>query len=93
MSTQQDADKEAELLLQNLDVGEIDEGYHYAHTDNRAESFMIAGNGPSAWVWFVFDTEGAWDHAYIEYVDSEDRAFVEIPHHKIERLYNALHGR
>lgn len=52
------------------------------------ETFMVSGNGPTAWVWFVFGDLGI-KHAYIEYDDGHI-ALLRIPFHLEVRLLNAL---
>jgi hypothetical protein len=61
----------------------------FDHNTHRAEKFFVAGNGPSAWVWFVFTDDRAIDHAYMEYSDGH-LALLPIPFHLQDRLLAAL---
>lgn len=61
----------------------------YVYAKHRAEKFMVAGSGPSAWVWFLFTDEGDIDHAYLEYADGH-LALLPIPIHLRDRLLQAL---
>lgn len=61
----------------------------FDNNHHRTEKFMVAGNGPSAWVWFVFGDGGGIDHAYMEYSDGH-LALLPIPFHLQDILLNAL---
>lgn len=61
----------------------------YDHDNHRAEKFFVAGNGPSAWVWFIFGEGGSIDHAYMEYSDGHE-ALLPIPFHLREKLLEVL---
>lgn len=61
----------------------------YDHSKRRAETFMVSGNGPSGWVWFIFTEEGEIDHAYMQYSDGHT-ALLPIPFHLEQRLLDAL---
>lgn len=65
-------------------------GYTFAHSQVQAESFMLAGSGPAAWAWFVYDEDGEVDHAYFEYCTWDERALVPIPSHLWGTLLKAL---
>lgn len=66
-------------LLADLKSHRIGDGYTYDSQKVRAESFMVAGSGPGAWVWFVYDVDGDIDHCYVEYCDFNGRALVPVP--------------
>lgn len=66
-------------LLSDLKSHRIGDGYTYDSQRVRAESFMVAGSGPGAWVWFVYDVDGAIDHCYVEYCDFGGRSLVAVP--------------
>lgn len=61
----------------------------YDHAKHRAEKFMISGNGPSAWVWFLFGDGADIDHAYLKYSDGR-LALLPIPPHLRDPLLKAL---
>lgn len=84
------AEVETASIMAALRDDEITRADVYAHEEVRAESFMLAGNGPSVWVWFVYDSTGDFDHVYIEYADSEGTAIAMIPRHLWTRLRIAL---
>lgn len=69
------------LELPEDDDDGIHDGYTYAHERKRTEGFMLAGNGPTAYAWFVFTDDGEIDHAYLEYYDSAyDVAPIPVPY-------------
>jgi hypothetical protein len=67
-------------LLVDAETNEIPEdgSYTYDSDKGRAERFMVAGGGPSAWAVFV---EFAIDDVtgYLEYADSAGTTIVHIP--------------
>lgn len=71
----------------NSEIG--DGSMVYDHNEHRAEKFMIAGGGPSGWVWFIFGDEGDIDLAFMEYSDGH-LALLPIPFHLREPLLEAL---
>lgn len=62
----------------------------YGKTVGRVEKYMIAGNGPTEWVCFVFDEEGDLDHAYLHYSSSPDSAVVLLGQFDGEDLYQQM---
>lgn len=64
----------------------------YGKTVGRVEKYMIAGNGPTEWVCFVFDEEGDLDHAYLYYASAGDNAVVILGQYDGEDLYAQMKG-
>lgn len=86
----------AELFLDDLliDMGSDDNkpgdgAYTYDDSKGRAERYMLAGNGPSAWVVFV---EFAPDDVtgYLEYADGDGTTTTYIPEPLVSELRTAL---
>lgn len=76
------------MVLTDLAAG-LEEGYTYSSDTNTVETFMLAGNGPSAWAHFVIADDEV-EHAYIEYADSGGTVLVLIPAHQQEALLSAF---
>lgn len=64
----------------------------YAKSVGRVEMFMIAGNGPTEHVCFVFDEEGDLNHAYLHYTSSGDGAVILLGQFDGEDLYKQMKG-
>lgn len=64
----------------------------YGKTVGRVEQYMIAGNGPTAYVCFVFDEDGDLDHAYLHYASSGDSAVVLLGQFDGEDLHKQMRG-
>jgi hypothetical protein len=65
-----------------------DSGYVYGVGRQHAETFMLAGNGPTAHAVFLFDN-GEVDTGYIEYTESTGE-IVRLPDWIAADLYAAL---
>lgn len=81
-----EAIRQVEVLIGDHAYGGITDGYTYDHQRLHAESFMLAGGGPSAWAWFVFREDATIDHSYVEYVNSQGTALIPIPRHLEDAL-------
>lgn len=64
----------------------------YGKSVGRVEEFMIAGNGPSAWLCFVLDADGDLHYAYLRYVAAGEPALVHLGQYDGEELYKAVKG-
>lgn len=72
-------------LLKSYEDGEVGDGsYTYADDSGAAKRFMVAGNGPTAWI--VFVRMGDDLSAHLEYSDSEGSVVVALPDHDVEQL-------
>lgn len=78
-----------EEVLEDLGRG-LESGYTYTHERARTESFMLAGNGPSAWARFLLDDEGDVRLGYIEYSDGGGTVLVPVPDNKAEELLRTM---
>lgn len=77
------------LVLNDYDAGEIYDGYTYATERDRVESFMLAGNGPTAWARFVLRGREIVS-AYVDYASGGVEALALIPDYKASDLLAAL---
>jgi hypothetical protein len=94
-TTQEKATRYLNAVLEDVDNIDADEpeignGYVYAHEIGKWERFMLAGNGPTVYAYFLFDEEGDVDHAYIEYCESTGNALAVVPSHRTDELLSAL---
>lgn len=65
-------------------------GEVYAKSSRRVEEYMIAGNGPSAWLCFVFHIDNELAYAYLRYVSSGDPAIIHFGQYDGEVLYQQV---
>lgn len=61
----------------------------YDTTKQRYESYMVAGNGPSVWVVFLFDDTDDLSDAFVQYHDGEECAYVDVPRDAWTRVLTA----
>lgn len=83
----------ATTLLDNFDSGKVTPEYGYGIGYYRAVGITLAGGGPGAQLFFVFDGEGDLDHAYIDYFDMYGGQCLRLPEWYAERLQQALDVR
>lgn len=97
MATQEEADRYRDLVLGDLSTPKdgIDESYVYTHERGHWERFMLAGNGPTVYAYFVFRAREARepeevDHAYVEYCDFDGSKLAAVPQGRVNDLLEAL---
>lgn len=82
--------------LDDPDDGPGDGTYTYETKRVLAEGYMVSGNGPTAYVWFVFTDPTQTgeppeiDHAYLEYSNGSGIETVAFAQYPAERLLKAL---
>ncbi len=64
----------------------------YAKGHGRVERYLIAGGGPTEYLYFVFDEDGDLDHAYLRYSSTGDIAIVPFGPFDAEDLYKQVEG-
>lgn len=53
----------------------------------KAERYMVCGNGPTAYLYFIFDDDGDIDHAYLEFSTGDGRTVHSlVSSHKYSAL-------
>lgn len=85
-----DAEEHLAGVLQSMTAGEIADGsFTYDDETGRAEKFMVAGGGPSAYAVFV---EFARDDVtgYLEFADVTGTTIVYIPDRFVFKLRSLL---